>query len=269
MSLQIDFTGKNVVVIGGTSGINLGIAETFAEHGARVAVASRSAAKVEAAVAQLQQYGGEVFGGTADVRDLEALQALFKQFQQQLGEIDVLVSGAAGNFPAAAMQMSANGFKSVMDIDLLGTFQVMQTAYPYLRRPDASVINISAPQAFIPMPLQVHVCAAKAGVDMVTRVLAMEWGASGVRINSIVPGPIAGTEGMKRLAPSAALQAKVSESVPLKRQGTPQDIAHTALFLASPLASYITGAVIPVDGGWSTGGVSTMMHELADVLNPQ
>jgi NAD(P)-dependent dehydrogenase (short-subunit alcohol dehydrogenase family) len=115
------------------------------------------------------------------------------------------------------------------------------------------------------MTMQVHVCAAKAGVDMVTRVLAMEWGPEGIRINSIVPGPIEGTEGMGRLAPTPEMRQRVIESVPLKRFGTPRDIANMAMFLASPLASYVSGAVIPVDGGWSQGGVSVVGAALAEV----
>lgn len=108
------------------------------------------------------------------------------------------------------------------------------------------------------MEHQVHVCAAKAGVDMVTRVLAMEWGPEGIRVNSVVPGPIAGTEGMKRLTPTPALQKTVTDSVPLGRLGTPIEIANTVMYLASPLAGYVTGAVIPVDGGWSLGGASVL-----------
>ena len=121
------------------------------------------------------------------------------------GELDILVSGAAGNFPALANDMSPNGFKSVVDIDLLGSFHVLRSAFPYLTKPGASVINISAPQAFVPMPMQSHVCAAKAGVDMLTRTLALEWGPYGIRINSISPGPIADTEGMRRLAPNEGI----------------------------------------------------------------
>ncbi len=269
MAYTLDFTDRRVVVVGGTSGINFGIAEAFAEQGARVAVASRSQDKVAAAVAKLQAHGGQVLGFAADVRDGEAVKAGLQEVQAQFGGIDVLVSGAAGNFPAPALGMSANGFKSVMDIDLLGTFQVLQSAYPYLTKPGASVINISAPQALLAMELQVHVCAAKAGVDMVTRVLALEWGPVGIRVNSLVPGPIAGTEGMARLAPTAELQRTVTGSVPLRRQGTPQDVAHAALFLASPLAAYVSGTVLPVDGGWSLGGVGVAMAGLADFAREQ
>lgn len=265
MTLKIDFADKTVFVVGGTSGINLGVADAFAANGARVAVASRSQEKVDAAIAKLSTHGGQVIGFAADVRDVEAVKGAMAGVHQQFGNIDVLISGAAGNFPAPALGISPNGFKSVVDIDLLGTFHVMLAAHPYLTKPGAAIVNISAPQAFIPMELQVHVCAAKAGVDMVTRVLAMEWGPEGIRVNSIVPGPIAGTEGMARLAPTPEIQKQVTNSVPLRRDGKPMDIANMAMFLASPLASYVSGTVIPVDGGWSLSGVSLAMAGLADL----
>lgn len=261
-----DFNGKTVFVFGGTSGINLGIAHAFAEQGARVAVASRSQDKVDAAVSALSQHGGEVAGFSADVRNPDAVAAAFSGASQALGQIDVLVSGAAGNFPATALSMSPNGFKSVVDIDLLGSFHVLRASYPYLAKPGAAIINISAPQAFLPMELQAHVCAAKAGVDMLTRVLAMEWGEQGVRVNSIVPGPIGGTEGMERLAPTPELKARIASTVPLRREGTPRDIANAAIFLASPLASYISGVVLPVDGGWSLGGATAFMMEVTAAI---
>ena len=266
--MHIDFKDKTVVVVGGTSGINFGIAECFAQEGARVAVASRKQEKVEAAVSRLQELGAQALGFVADVRDLEALKAGFAEVNEQWGELDVLVSGAAGNFPAFANGMSANGFKSVMDIDLLGSFHVLQTAYPYLKKPGSSIVNISAPQAFLAMQAQAHVCAAKAGVDMLTRCLALEWGDEGIRVNSLVPGPIEGTEGMKRLAPSEEFQAQAVASVPLQRLGQAQDVGQMCLFLCSPFASYVTGTVIPVDGGWSLGGAADFSGQLARLLKP-
>lgn len=252
---SFDYRGSVVFVAGGTSGINLGIARGFAQAGASVAVLSRSQAKVDAAVLALQEYGGTVLGFAADVRDAGRLEVVFEETHRQLGPIDVLVSGAAGNFPAAAKSMSGNAFKAVMDIDLLGTFQVLRFCHPYLRKPGGCVINISAPQAFVPMEMQSHVCAAKAGVDMLTCTTALEWGEEGIRVNSLVPGPIEGTEGMKRLSPPGPGGARqIADSVPMKRQGTAADIAAAAMFLGSSAASYISGAVLPVDGGWSLGG---------------
>ena len=266
MTAQFNFSGKNVVVVGGTSGINRGIAESFAKSGARVAVASRSEDKVLETVEALKKLGAEAMGFTCDVRKQDEIAAGFDQVNENWGEFDVVVSGAAGNFPALANGMSANGFKAVVDIDLLGTFHVMQSAYPFLKKPGASVINISAPQAFLPMIAQSHVCAAKAGVDMVTRCLAMEWGPEGIRINSIVPGPIEGTEGMKRLAPSEEFMQKAVESVPLKRLGAPGDVGNMCLYLSSEQASYVSGAIIPVDGGWSLGGASGLSNQLGELF---
>ena len=263
MQASFDFSGARVFVFGGTSGINLGIARRFAEAGADVSVASRSQEKVDAAVSELESHGGTSRGYALDVRDVDAVRTALEAHSRDAGSIDILVSGAAGNFPALANDMSANGFKSVVDIDLLGSFHVLQSAFPHLKRPGASVINISAPQAFLAMPMQSHVCAAKAGVDMLTRTLALEWGPAGVRINSIAPGPIAETEGMRRLAPTEQIVAQVEKSVPLQRLGQASDIGDAALFLSSDAGAYISGIVMPVDGGWSVAGASAAALSMA------
>ncbi|MEM7074058.1 MAG: SDR family oxidoreductase [Pseudomonadota bacterium] len=261
-SAHFDFSGANVLVFGGTSGINLGIAEGFARSGAQVAVVGRKADKAEAAAAGIAACApsqgvaqtGSARAYTADVRDLEAVEAVYARHAQEVGAIDVLVSGAAGNFPALANSMSANGFKAVVDIDLLGSFHVLKSGYEHLRKPGASVINISAPQAEVAMALQSHVCAAKAGVDMLTRTLAIEWGSKGVRVNSVIPGPIDGTEGMARLAPTEKLRKAVIHAVPMARMGTPDDVAQACLFLASDAGRYVSGAILPADGGWLAAG---------------
>ena len=130
----------------------------------------------------------------------------------------------------------------------------MRGAYPHLTKPGASIVNISAPQGVIAMPMQVHVCAAKAGVDMVTKTLAIEWGVDGIRVNGVMPGPIDGTEGMRRLAPSEEVRHALVQGVPMRRMGTPQDVADACLFLASDAARYVSGAILPVDGGWAVAG---------------
>ena len=265
MSLVIDFKGKVVVVVGGTSGINRGVAEQFAAQGAKVAVASRSQEKVDDTVSSLLELGAEAAIGVAfDVRDAEAVKNGLEHIHSAWGDIEVLISGAAGNFPALASRMSPNAFKSVIDIDLMGTFHVMNAAYPLLKKPGASVINISAPQAFLPMAAQSHVCSAKAGVDMITRTLSLEWGPDGIRINSIVPGPIDETEGMDRLAPTKELRDMTVKSVPMKRLGYKKDIANACMFLGSDLSTYVSGVVLPVDGAWSQGGCGGIGQFLAD-----
>ncbi|MEQ9663659.1 MAG: SDR family oxidoreductase [Parasphingopyxis sp.] len=251
--ITFDHTGKNVMVFGGTSGINLGIAKGFAAAGARLGVASRSQDKVDAAVKELGNDAGPALGFSLDVRDVEAVKTAVDQFVAERGTIDVLVSGAAGNFLAPAAGLSPNGFKTVIDIDLLGTFNVMRAGYDGMTKPGAVAINISAPQSWIAMPFQIHACAAKAGIDQVTRTLALEWGPEGIRVNSISPGPIAGTEGMERLAPNAEAAEASKKAVPLGRWGEIEEIADMAMFLASGSAQYVTGAVIPVDGASGAG----------------
>ncbi|MBI2683386.1 MAG: SDR family oxidoreductase [Acidobacteriales bacterium] len=251
-------TGKVAVITGGGSGINLGITQVLARHGAKVALLGRSQEKLDAAVAGIAADGGTAMGLSADVRDYARVEAAFQQVRDARGEIDIVICGAAGNFPAPALGMSANGFKAVVDIDVLGTFNTCRAAYTHLRKPGASIVNISAPQAFIPMAYQAHVCAAKAGVDMITKTLAIEWGPAGVRVNSVVPGPIDETEGMKRLAPTPEARERVVQGVPLKRLGQKQDIADLVLFLCTPAASFIHGAVLVCDGGQSLLGAGTM-----------
>jgi NAD(P)-dependent dehydrogenase (short-subunit alcohol dehydrogenase family) len=254
---------KLAVITGGGSGINLRIAERFAQQGAKLALIGRKQEKLDAAVQGIAKLGGTAIGLSADVRDYPAMERVMKEIRERSGEVNVLVCGAAGNFPATATGMSANAFKSVVDIDLLGTFNACRAAYEHLRKPGAVIINISAPQAFTPMPLQSHVCAAKAGVDMITRTLAIEWGPDGIRVNSIVPGPIDDTEGMKRLAASVEVKNTLLASIPLRRLGRKDDIAELALFLASESSAYISGTVMVCDGGQSLLGSGPWVQGLA------
>ncbi len=255
---MFDFSGKTVFVAGGTSGINLGIAKGFAAAGAKVAVASRSPERVEGAVSELKAAGAaEAAGHVMDVRQPETVEAALKATSDAFGSLDVIVSGAAGNFLSKAADMSTNAFRTVVDIDLLGTFNVLRLAHPFMTRPGASVINISAPQSTNPTPGQAHACAAKAGIDMVTRVLAMEWGPEDIRVNAIVPGPIAGTEGIRRLVADEEASKAMMAGTPLGRYGSVEDIANMALFLSTPFCGYVTGAVIPVDGGRTLSGAGS------------
>jgi NAD(P)-dependent dehydrogenase (short-subunit alcohol dehydrogenase family) len=253
-----------VFISGGTSGINLGIAAAFAARGAKVLVFGRDPAKASAAAVGIARLtGGFAIGASADVRDMDAVAVLFKKTAEQLGPPDVVIAGAAGNFMASAVGISAKGFKAVVDIDLLGTYHVFKAAYDVVRRPGASLIAITAPQAVHPLPQQVHVCAAKAGVNMVVKVLAMEWGPAGIRVNAISPGPIAGTEGVERMAPTEIDKSNWAGRSALRRLGTTDDVANAALFLASREASYITGTILDCDGGMALGDASADCLKLA------
>lgn len=245
---------KVAFITGGTSGICLGIAERFADHGAKLMLLGRNPEKLDAAIAGIRARGGTADGFAADVRNYGSMEEAFAKAASLYGTVDILVCGAAGNFPAPVMGMSANGFKAVIDIDLLGTYNTCRAAYPHLRKPGGSVISISANHAHQPYAFQAHVCAAKAGVDLLTKTIALEWGRDGIRANIITPGPIDETEGMRRLAPTPEAREAAIASVPLGRMGSKDDIANLALFLSSDGASFITGGVYVCDGGQGMTG---------------
>lgn len=245
--------GQVALVTGGGSGICAGIAGALAAHGARVAITGRTQAKLDVVAEKIAAAGGECLAVAADVRRPEALAAVMTAIEGRWGQLDVLVNGAAGNFLAPAAALSTNGFGTVIDIDLKGTFNACKAALPLLERRGGVVINISATLHYAGTPLQVHAASAKAGIDALTRTLAVEWGPLQIRVNAIAPGPIAGTEGMERLAPGP-LREKMIAQIPLRRFGTIEEIADAALFVASPASAYMTGAVLVVDGGqWLTG----------------
>ncbi len=242
------FRDHTIVVTGGTTGIGLAIAQAFARLDANVHVVSRSADHVKAAGAALQGLGaGTVAGHTADVRHAETL----KEVARRIGTTDALVCAAAGNFPVPFDAMTTNAWTSVLDIVLHGTANTLRAFRPHLA-PQASITNIVAGYAWTGAPGVSHSGAAKAGVLNLTRSLAIEWAPH--RVNAVSPGPIEGTEGMKRLADELGLRSKLESLVPLRRMGAPDDIANACVYLASPAARYVTGACLVVDGGMDAKG---------------
>ena len=242
--------GKSAYVAGGTRGMNLAIAKKLAEKGARVAVMSRNEERVAKATAELQQIQPDCMGFSADARDYDRVAETMQQAAEAFGGLDIVVAGQAGNFYAPVSHLSTNGFKAIVDIDLVGSFNVFKASKPHLNGAGSSLIAITAPEAVRPLHFQAHVCAAKAGVNMLIRVLALEWGPEGIRVNGISPGPIEGSWGMANVAsPTQDIVDKITKAIPLKRWGTEEDIATTALYLSSDAASYVTGVILECDGG--------------------
>ena len=240
--------GRVAFVTGGGTGITGGVARAFAEAGASVALVSRKMDHLQPAADAINERGGRAVAIAADVRQPEAVEQAIAETVAQFGKIDIVVNGAAGNFLCTAEELSPNGFGTVVDIDLKGTFNVCRAAFAQLKEHRGQVLNISATLHYLGTPLQLHVSAAKAGVDALTRNLAVEWGCYGIRVNAIAPGPIEDTEGMQRLVPEPVKQA-LRKRIPLGRFGRIADIESAALFICSDAASYINGTILVVDGG--------------------
>ncbi len=255
---QDEFKQRTVFITGGSSGINFGIAKCFAAVGAKVAICGRNEDKLDSAKAELEKFefvegASNIHAMVADVRDFDALQDACNEIQIVLGTITDLVCGAAGNFLCAANEMSANAFRTVVDIDLMGTFNATRAAFEQLKESNGTILMISAGQAYVPYSHQAHVGAAKAGIENLMKNLALEWGQYGIRVNSVVPGPIENTEGVKRLL-SEEQKRVLTQNIPLNRLGDVNDIGNVAVFLSSSLASYITGTQIVCDGGMNLAG---------------
>lgn len=254
--------GKTAFVTGGGSGICKGITQALMEHGANAVITSRKQDRLDESARELaDKTGRECLGVACDVRKPETVEAALDAAVERFGGVDILVNGAAGNFLCPASQLSYNAFRTVMEIDTLGTFNVSKAAFDkQLRIRGGVIVNISATLHYGATPLQAHAAAAKAAVDSLTRSLALEWGRSGVRVVGIAPGPIEGTEGIARLAPGS-LRDQMMAGIPLGRMGSIREIADIALFLCTPAASLIHGETIVADGGHWFGGnaLATMM----------
>ncbi|GJJ70520.1 2,4-dienoyl-CoA reductase [(3E)-enoyl-CoA-producing], peroxisomal [Entomortierella parvispora] len=240
--------GKVAFVTGGGSGICKGMAEALARHGAKVTIFSRTLSKLEAAAKEMRaSTGGEIFAVAGDVRDPKQVQAAVDQHMAHYGRLDILVNGAAGNFLSLTQHLSFNAFRSVIEIDLIGTFNTTRVCFPHLKASKGSIINVTATLQFNGQVFQAHACAAKAGIDAMSLVWANEWGPLGIRSNCIAPGPIANTVGMAKLSPGDAEGDSVR--IPIGRMGEIRDIEHATLYLASEAGSFVTGQTLVVDGG--------------------
>lgn len=244
-------------VTGGGSGIGFRIAEILMRHGCDTVIASRNLEKLNEAAKKLTSATGRhCLPLQMDVRQPDTIITAVDETLKEFGRIDILINNAAGNFLCPATSLSFNAFKTVLEIDTMGTFNTSKVVYEkWFKNNGGSIVNISATLGYRGQVLQVHAGSAKAANDAMTRHLAVEWGPSGVRVNTVAPGPISGTEGFRRLGGTSAETGGHFRSLPLQRAGNKTEMAHSALFLASRAASYITGATLVADGGsWLTSG---------------
>jgi peroxisomal 2,4-dienoyl-CoA reductase len=240
--------GRAALVTGGGTGICRGIALALAEAGCDVAISSRSEEHLMATADDLRQIGVRSLAVAGDVRSPADVDAVLARTVDSFGRLDVLVNGAAGNFVCLAENLSPNGFGTVVDIDLKGTFNVSRAAFPFLKKQGGAILNISATLQLLGTAGQSHASAAKAGIDALTRALAVEWGPVGVRVNGLAPGPVDGTEGVRRLTTDATRKL-IQERCPLGRMATIDEVSSAALFLCSDASAFITGVTLVIDGG--------------------
>ncbi|WP_319517653.1 SDR family oxidoreductase [uncultured Martelella sp.] len=251
--------GRVALITGGGSGIGFGIAKAFAAAGAKLVLASRNAERLETAIGELKAMGAEAIAVTADVRKFEDVESAVKTAVDTFGHLDVMIANAAGNFVVPLAEMSPNAWKVVIDIDLNGTFHCARAAYLELKASSfgGRFIAISTTRALEGWPGCAHAGAAKAGIMSLMRTLCGEWGPDGIRCNTIAPGAIDDTEGVKRIYEEAGRKELELSSIPLGEFGKTSDIASAAVFLCSDAGAYITGADIVVDGGRNRSRSST------------
>ena len=259
------FQGKVAFITGGNGSICSKQATALVLLGANVAIIGRNVEKTQKCAQEIQALrpGSKVLGlGDVDVRSVQSLKKAADKTVEELGRIDFVICGAAGNYLASFNHVSSNAFKTVVDIDLLGSYNTVKACYDELKKNKGCILFVSATLHYYGVPFQIHVGAAKAGVDALCNALAVELGPLGIRSVGIAPGPIANTEGMSRLARDTA--EGIAARIPLQRMGSTTDIADATVFLFSPAASYITGEVMVVDGGsWQVGQGGTQGYPVA------
>jgi peroxisomal 2,4-dienoyl-CoA reductase len=240
--------GRAALVTGGGTGICRGIALALADAGCDVAITSRKIEHLEPTAGEIRQHGARAVAVAGDVRIPADVDGMVSRTVDAFGRLDILVNGAAGNFVCLADKLSPNGFGTVVDIDLKGTFNVSRAAHPHLKSQGGAILNISATLQLLGTVGQSHAAAAKAGIDSLTRTLAVEWGPHRIRVNGLAPGPVEGTEGVARLTTPASRKI-INEQCPLGRMATIDEVATSAVFLCSDAASMITGVTLVLDGG--------------------
>ncbi len=245
------FKDKIVLVTGGGSGIGFDISQLFLQYGAKVFIASRKVERLEKAVAELSQYG-ECAYCVCDIRDIATVQQMAENIKDKMGRLDILINNAGGQFPSLAKDISHNGWNAVINNNLNGTWYITQTMANtfFIPQNDGIIVNMIA-MIYRGFPGMAHTGAARAGVDNLTKSLAVEWSQHNIQINAVAPGIIKST-GLKNYPPQ--MLEGITKNIPMKRLGTTEEVANLCLYLCTPLARYITGETIYIDGGQKLWG---------------
>ncbi len=244
-------SNKSILVTGGSSGLGFSMAKRFAELGAKVAICGRNPEKLEKAASELSETKANILTHQVDVRDYEAVGIMIERLVEEFGELNGLVNNAAGNFLCATEDLSPNGFKSVVDIVLHGTFNCTHHFGKYLidSGNTGNILNIITTYAESGCAFVMPSACAKAGVLAMSKSLAFEWATYGIRVNAIAPGPFPTKGAWTRLVPDPEFEKKFMRRIPAGRFGEHIELANLAVFLMSDLSPYVTGECVTIDGG--------------------
>lgn len=261
------FQGDVVLVTGGGTGIGFCVAQELGKLGAKVAICGRRPEPLQQAAADLTAAGIEAFQTTCDIRDAEQVQAAVDRVKDRFGKIDILVNNAGGQFPTAAEALSPRGFEAVVRNNLLGTWNMTHAVAnaAFIPQKRGRIVNVVA-QMKRGFPGMAHTGAARAGVENLTKTLAVEWAGYGIRVNAVAPGVIK-TSGTDQYPPE--LLEMVAKRAPLRRVGTAKEVSHLIVYLASKQADFVTGQCFYIDGGQSLYGDTWNVPDVVPEYPPE
>lgn len=253
---KLELNGKVAVVVGGTSGIGRAIAHGFAQAGADVIPTSRRAEQVETTAGEIEAFGRRSLRVTSDVSDRQSLERVLAEAVQAFGGVDILVNSAGRTKRAPTIDFSEEDWSAILDTNLTGTLRACQVfGKQMLKQESGSIINIASLSTFVALYEVAAYSASKAAVASLTKSLALEWSSRGVRVNAIAPG-VFRTALNQKLLDETERGHEFRLRTPMKRFGNVEELAGAAIFLASDAASFVTGEILVVDGGFLASGVN-------------